>query len=149
MKKIVKTLGLIALVQASAQTTSDGIKPADVDFTATLRAREYVWDWFQAASPYKNEYAYSGDLLRLNFAEKRGALDLDAEIAIHVRRCDANAGRISDRRLGLEPRRLRLHGVYKGMGAWPSRRRYAHLRNRLRRFPPYCEDRQPPGSRQE
>ncbi len=60
-----------------------GIKLGDVDtFTATLRAREYVWNWFQSAGPYQNQYAYSGDLPRLNFAEKRGALDLDLEIAV-------------------------------------------------------------------
>jgi hypothetical protein len=55
-----------------AQTSPDAIKLGDVDFTATLRSREYVWDWFPAPGPYKNKYAYSGNLLRLNFAEKRG-----------------------------------------------------------------------------
>jgi len=60
----------------------DTIKLGDVDFTATLRAREYVWNWFEATGTYNNQYAYSGDLLRLNFADKRGALDLDAEIAV-------------------------------------------------------------------
>ena len=48
----------------------------------SLRSRLYVWDWFQPAGTFQNEYAYVGSLLRLNFAEKRGALDLDAEIAV-------------------------------------------------------------------
>jgi hypothetical protein len=69
--------------RGGAQTApADGIMLGDVNFTATLRVREYVWNWFQPTAPYQNQYAYSGDLLRLNFAEKRGALDLDAEIAV-------------------------------------------------------------------
>src|SRR5579863_1736079 len=82
MKKIIFAIGLMTAARAGAQTPPDAIKLGDVDFTATLRVREYVWDWFQTAAPYQNQYAYSGDLLRLNFAEKRGALDLDVEIAV-------------------------------------------------------------------
>jgi hypothetical protein len=81
MKKIIFTLGFLAASQVFAQT-SDPIKLGDVNFTASLRAREYAWDWFQPAGSFQNQYAYSGNLLRLNFAEKRGALDLDAEIAV-------------------------------------------------------------------
>ncbi|HXR10003.1 MAG TPA: hypothetical protein VN792_04455, partial [Candidatus Acidoferrales bacterium] len=73
---------MMAAGHAGAQSAPDAIKLGDVDFTATLRAREYVWNWFQTTGAYQNQYAYSGDLLRLNFAEKRGALDLDAEIAV-------------------------------------------------------------------
>ena len=58
------------------------IKLGAVDFTATLRSRLYVWDWFQPAGTYQNQYAYSGNLLRLNFAQKRGPLDWDVEIAV-------------------------------------------------------------------
>ncbi len=82
MKKIIFVIGFITAAHAGAQTAPDTIKLGDVDFTAALRVREYVWDWFRTAAPYQNQYAYSGDLLRLNFAEKRGALDLDAEIAV-------------------------------------------------------------------
>ena len=83
MKKTLFLIGLMAGTQAFGQTTaSDPIKIGDVDFTATLRLREYVWNWFQAAPAYQNKYAYSGNLLRLNFAKKVGALDLDAEIAV-------------------------------------------------------------------
>src|SRR5579863_1788399 len=82
MKKIIFAIGLMTAARAGAQTPPDAIKLGDVDFTATLRLREYVWNWFQTTGAYQNQYAYSGDLLRLNFAEKRGALDLDAEIAV-------------------------------------------------------------------
>jgi len=82
VKKIIFVICLLATSHLGAQTAPDTIKLGDVDFTATLRVREYVWDWFQTTAAYQNQYAYSGDLLRLNFAEKRGALDLDAEIAV-------------------------------------------------------------------
>ena len=82
MKKIILAIGLIAASHRRRANSPDAIKAGDVDFTATLRSREYVWDWFQPTGRYQNQYAYSGNLLRLNFAEKRGALDLDAEIAV-------------------------------------------------------------------
>jgi hypothetical protein len=82
MKKITFAIGLLTAFPLCAQSPPDTIKLGDVDFTATLRLREYVWDWFQPAGTYQNKYAYTGGLLRLNFAEKRGALDLDAEIAV-------------------------------------------------------------------
>jgi hypothetical protein len=82
MKKLLLAVSFATAGHAFAQSAPDTIKLGDVDFTATLRAREYVWNWFQTTGAYQNQYAYSGDLLRLNFAEKRGALDLDAEIAV-------------------------------------------------------------------
>jgi hypothetical protein len=57
------------------------IKLGDVTFTGTLRARLYVWNWFEAATG-ENQYQYSGNLLRLNFAEKLGGFDWDAEFAV-------------------------------------------------------------------
>ncbi len=82
MKNLFFALVLVFALHAGAQT-ADPIKLGDVDFTASFRSRVYVWDWFQPGNTaYQNKYAYSGDLLRLNFAEKRGALDLDAEIAV-------------------------------------------------------------------
>jgi hypothetical protein len=82
LKQLLFALCVITAVPACAQT-ADPIKLGDVVVTATLRSRVYVWDWFTPVTPgYQNQYAYSGDLLRLNFAEKRGALDLDAEIAV-------------------------------------------------------------------
>jgi hypothetical protein len=81
MNRILFALGLLGAGLASAQSAPDAMKIGDVTVTATLRSRVYAWDWFQTSGAYQNEYAYSGNLLRLNFAEKRGALDLDAEIA--------------------------------------------------------------------
>ena len=87
MKNSLLATGLLAVVQVAAQSAPDNpVKLGDVTFTATLRARLYSWDWFEAAgppaTPYQNRYNYSGDLLRLNFTKTRGALDLDAEIAV-------------------------------------------------------------------
>lgn len=53
----------------------------DVTFTGSLRARFYVWNWFEAP-PGENQYQYSGNVLRLNLAEKRGVFDWDAEFAV-------------------------------------------------------------------
>jgi hypothetical protein len=82
MKKIAIAVGLIASVHGNAQNAPDPIKLGDIDFTATLRSRLYVWDWFQPTGPYQNEYAYSGNILRLNFARKFDAVDFDVEIAV-------------------------------------------------------------------
>jgi hypothetical protein len=82
LKKTLMILGLMAGALASAQTAPATIKSGNVDFTATLRSRLYVWDWFQPAGTYTNVYAYSGNILRLNFAEKFEAWDFDEEIAV-------------------------------------------------------------------
>jgi hypothetical protein len=82
MKKIIFVVALITAAHAGAQTAPDTIKLGAVDFTATLRSRVYVWDWFQPAGAYQNQYAYSGNLLRLNFAAKTDTTDFDAEIAV-------------------------------------------------------------------
>ena len=62
-------------------STTDPMKLGDVTITGSLRSRLYVWDWFQAATG-QNQYEYSGNLLRLNFAEKRSGWDWDAEFAV-------------------------------------------------------------------
>jgi Alginate export len=67
---------------AFAQSPPDAMQLGNVTFTATLRSRVYVWNWFQPAGTYQNQYAYSGNLLRLNFAETSGSLDFDEEIAV-------------------------------------------------------------------
>jgi hypothetical protein len=82
MRKLLLALSLCAASHALAQTSSDTIKLGDVSFTASLRTRIYAWDWFQPAGNFQNSYAESGSILRLNFAQKRGALDLDAELAV-------------------------------------------------------------------
>jgi hypothetical protein len=66
---------------APQPTTPSPIKFGDVTFSGTLRSRLYDWNWFQAASG-ENQYEYSGNLLRLNFAEKRSWFDWDAEFAV-------------------------------------------------------------------
>src|SRR5258708_28862367 len=67
--------------QAPASSAPDPIQLGNVTVTGTLRSRLYVWDWFQAATG-ENRYQYSGNLLRLNFAEKLGNWDWDAEFAL-------------------------------------------------------------------
>lgn len=59
------------------------MKIGNVTFTGTIRARLYVWDWFKAP-PGQNEYAYSGNFIRLNFAETQAAYDWDAEFTIPI-----------------------------------------------------------------
>jgi hypothetical protein len=66
---------------APTNTAPPAIKFGDLTFTGTLRSRLYVWNWFQAATG-ENRYQYSGNLLRLNLAEKRDAWDWDAEFAV-------------------------------------------------------------------
>jgi hypothetical protein len=82
MKRILFSIALFAAANLNAQTDPDPIKLGDVDFTATLRSRAYIWNWFQTTGGYQNEYAYSGNLLRLNFAEKTASFDFDEEIAV-------------------------------------------------------------------
>ena len=59
---------------------ADVVKLGDLTITGSLRARFYVWDWFQAASG-ENQYEYSGNLLRVNLSEQRRSWDWDAEFA--------------------------------------------------------------------
>ncbi|MGD1092616.1 MAG: alginate export family protein [Bryobacteraceae bacterium] len=60
---------------------SNPMKIGDIIFTGTLRSRLYLWNWFQASTG-ENQYAYSGNYLRLNFAEKLNAWDWDAEFSV-------------------------------------------------------------------
>src|ERR1700728_376002 len=88
MKRVVLSLILASLAGAQASpppadpaAPPDGLKLGDVTFTGTLRSRLYIWDWFQAATG-DNQYEYSGNYLRLNFAQKLTAWDWDAEFSI-------------------------------------------------------------------
>jgi hypothetical protein len=74
------TLILTTVPALLAQTTPEPLKLGDVTVTGSLRLRLYGWDWFQAASG-ENQYAYSGNLLRVNFSEKRKGWEWDAELA--------------------------------------------------------------------
>ena len=73
-------LPLLAASVSFGQSADTPVKLGDVTVTGTLRARAYAWDWF-AASSGDNQYAYSGNLLRVNFAEHRKGWDWDAEFA--------------------------------------------------------------------
>ncbi len=67
---------------APAATSAPTVmKIGDVVITGSLRARLYVWDWFQPVSG-QNQYQYSGNLLRVNLAEQKSAWDWDAEFAV-------------------------------------------------------------------
>jgi alginate export protein len=84
MRRILLPLSLLvlpAMVPAQTPPSTDPIKLGDVTFTGSLRSRFYAWDWFQPATG-ENQYQYSGNILRLNFAEKRNAWDWDAEFAV-------------------------------------------------------------------
>jgi hypothetical protein len=66
---------------AETPNPASPIKVGDVTLTGTLRDRVYVWNWFQAATG-ANQYAYSGNYLRLNLAESFSAWDWDAEFTV-------------------------------------------------------------------
>ena len=72
-------LTLLAATLASAQSAPPSMHLGDVSVTGTFRSRIYGWDWFQPSSG-DNQYAYSGNLLRLNLAEKRNGWDWDVEL---------------------------------------------------------------------
>ena len=71
---------LLTGIVAFGQSADQPIKLGDVTVTGSLRLRVYDWDWFKSASG-NNSYGYSGNLLRVNFAEKLKNWDWDAELA--------------------------------------------------------------------
>jgi len=73
-------LSLLSVICAFGQSTVEPMKLGDVTITGTLRHRGYGWDWFTTSAGY-NTYGYSGNILRVNFAEKRKGWDWDAELA--------------------------------------------------------------------
>jgi hypothetical protein len=74
---VLSLFGAAALFGQSADTP---LKLGDVVVTGTFRTRLYAWDWFGPSSG-NNQYAYSGNLLRVNFTEKHAGWDWDAELA--------------------------------------------------------------------
>jgi hypothetical protein len=67
-----------------SQSTPDTAPPlqlGNVTVTGSLRARLYLWDWFTPASG-NNNYAYSGNILRIGFSESRVSWDWNAEFAV-------------------------------------------------------------------
>lgn len=76
------SLGTHGNGQPAASPDSAGpIKIGDITVTGSLRSRLYVWDWFQPASG-NNNYAYSGNILRLGFSQNRDTWDWNAEFAV-------------------------------------------------------------------
>jgi hypothetical protein len=73
-------LSLLAASVSFGQSADTPMKVGDVTVTGTFRARAYTWDWFEASSG-DNQYAYSGNLLRVNFSERRKGWEWDAELA--------------------------------------------------------------------
>lgn len=72
---------LVGVVFAQTAPAPDTpMKIGDVTLTGTLRSRVYVWNWFQGPAG-ESQYAYSGNYLRLNLAEKFNAWDWDAEFS--------------------------------------------------------------------
>jgi hypothetical protein len=68
---------------APAQAANQPIKLGDVTFTGSVRLRGNGWNWFKPISPTaENEYGYSGNLVRLNFAERLSKWDWDVEFFI-------------------------------------------------------------------
>jgi Alginate export len=77
-----KTLFVLLSIPGAmcGQTADQPMKLGDVAVTGMFRARGYAWDWFEAPSG-ENQYGYSGNILRVNFAERRKGWDWDAELA--------------------------------------------------------------------
>jgi len=70
--------------QSSAAPAAGGpITFGPVTFTGYARLRLYAWDWFQPATG-ENQYEFSGNIVRLNFAEKLQRWDWDAEFAVPI-----------------------------------------------------------------
>ena len=68
----------VSSVLAQQAPAPDTIKLGNVTVTGSLRLRLYGWDWFEGATG-QNSYTYSGNQLRLNFAESFDSWDWDAE----------------------------------------------------------------------
>jgi hypothetical protein len=66
-----------------AQTAPDAIQLGDITVSGSVRSRAYVWNWFEPAAG-ENQYAYTGNLIRLNFLRKSPAFDWDVELAAPV-----------------------------------------------------------------
>ena len=76
------TLAIVCIAQNAAPPAAPPpIKIGSVTFTGSLRARIEAFDWFQPASG-DNAYAYSGNILRFGFSQKRETWDWNAEFAV-------------------------------------------------------------------
>ena len=66
--------------QAVAPAAPDTLKFGSVTVTGSLRSRVYAWDWFEPTSG-KNNYQFSGNILRVSFSENRRTWQWNAELA--------------------------------------------------------------------
>jgi hypothetical protein len=66
---------------APAPAAPGPLKVGDVTVTGTLRSRAYAWNWFEPLSG-NNDYAYSGNYLRLNLSENRHTWQWNTELAV-------------------------------------------------------------------
>lgn len=81
-KSVLPALLALSCLPVYPQTSAPApLTLGDVTVTGTLRSRLYAWDWFQPTAG-DSQYQYSGNLLRVNFAEKRKGWEWDAEIAV-------------------------------------------------------------------
>src|ERR1700692_767706 len=99
MRALILSCSLLICAVALAQTpsnannspSSSAAAPADsgpitlgpVTFTGSVRLRFSTWDYFQPLIG-ENQYEYSGNLARLNFAEKLKGWDWDAEFSVPI-----------------------------------------------------------------
>ena len=84
MKFAVLALAMFVVLGADGQSTSAGsdpIKLGNITVTGSLRARLYDWDWFEPAAG-NNNYAYSGNILRIGLSESLDTWDWNAEFAV-------------------------------------------------------------------
>src|ERR1041385_4498720 len=70
-----------APASAPAPAAPGPLRLGNVAVTGTLRSRAYAWNWFEPLSG-NNDYAYSGNFLRLNLSENRHTWQWNAELAI-------------------------------------------------------------------
>jgi len=68
---------------AGAPAVSGPLTLGPVTVTGSVRIRGSAWDWFKPITG-ENEYQYSGNLVRVNFAQKLKTWDWDAEFFIPV-----------------------------------------------------------------
>src|SRR5262249_22794618 len=71
---------------AGAPAVGGTLTPGPVTVTGSVRLRGSAWNWFKPNTPVtaENQYQYSGNLIRVNFAQKLKTWDWDAEFFIPV-----------------------------------------------------------------
>ena len=75
---------LVALphVAEESKTPSPSPSPSAIKITGSFRSRLEAWNWFD--NPTTNPYAFSGNILRLNFQQTRGSWMWNLELAAPI-----------------------------------------------------------------